>query len=380
MGERVRVGGISSRTAYVKRLSMRIGFVIYGSLDTVSGGYLYDRKLVEYLRTQGDTVEIISLPWRNYASHLTDNFSFRLPPNFDIIIEDELNHPSLIGANAGKHPYPVISLVHHLRCSESRPKWQNDLYRFVEKKYLQSVDGFIFNSKTTERVVTGLLESSKPSVVGYPPTDRFVDRVILENEIRERCKSDELRILFLGNVIYRKGLHTLLRAIRRQHSTFSVDVVGGLGAEPKYAYEMERYVLTHELTSMVKFHEALDNDPLIEMYKQAHVMVVPSSYEGFGIVYLEGMGFGLPAIGTTAGAASEVITHGEDGYLIEPDDAESLTGILNKLSNDRELLLQLSLNAVKRFRSQPRWDETAKGIREFLQHIVGTTSWSSLPK
>ncbi len=53
---------------------MKIGFIIYGSLDTLSGGYLYDRKLVEYFRSQGDTVEIISVPWRNYAAHLTDNF------------------------------------------------------------------------------------------------------------------------------------------------------------------------------------------------------------------------------------------------------------------------------------------------------------------
>ena len=72
---------------------MKIGLLIYGSLDTVSGGYLYDRKLVEYLRAQGDTVEIISLPWRNYAAHLMDNFRFRLPPGLDLLIEDELNHP-----------------------------------------------------------------------------------------------------------------------------------------------------------------------------------------------------------------------------------------------------------------------------------------------
>ncbi len=97
---------------------MKIGLVIYGSLDALSGGYLYDRKLVEYLRGQGDNVEIISLPWRNYAAHLTDNFHFRLPKSMDIMIEDELNHPSLIAANAGKHFYPVVSLVHHLRCSE----------------------------------------------------------------------------------------------------------------------------------------------------------------------------------------------------------------------------------------------------------------------
>jgi glycosyltransferase involved in cell wall biosynthesis len=149
-----------------------------------------------------------------------------------------------------------------------------------------------------------------------------------------------------------------------------VDVVGGLGAEPKYAEDMRRFVTVNGLSSMVKFHGALDNQPLIEMYKQAHVMVVPSSYEGFGIVYLEGMGFGLPAIGTTAGAASEVITHGSDGYLIEPDDASALAGHLHELATNRELLLQLSLNAVKRYESQPKWNETAKSIREFLYRMI----------
>lgn len=47
--------------------------LIYGSLDTLSGGYLYDRKLVEHLRARGDVVDVISLPWRNYGRHLLDN-------------------------------------------------------------------------------------------------------------------------------------------------------------------------------------------------------------------------------------------------------------------------------------------------------------------
>jgi glycosyltransferase involved in cell wall biosynthesis len=348
---------------------MRIGLVIYGSLGTVSGGYLYDRKLVEYLRTQGDTVEVLSLPWRHYAAHLMDNFRFRLPSGLDILIEDELNHPSLIGANAGKHPYPVVSLVHHLRSSELRPKWQNVLYRVVEKKYLRSVDGFIFNSKTTERVVNTVIGNSRPSVIAYPPTDRFGD-AISEDEIRVRAKSHELRILFLGNVIYRKGLHTLLEAVKGLTSNVRVDVVGSMNAEPKYAHEIERYVLTHGLSSRVTFHPSLDDKALAEKLRNAHVLVVPSSYEGFGIVYLEGMGFGLPAIGTTAGAANEIITHGENGYLIKPDDAVSLATHLRELANKRDLLLRLSLNAVKRYKSQPKWDETAKGIREFLHRMI----------
>jgi glycosyltransferase involved in cell wall biosynthesis len=366
---------------------MKIGLIIYGSLDTISGGYLYDRKLVEYLHAQGDTVEIISLPWRNYASHLMDNLHFRLPtpsviarseatkqsPNnqpFDVLIQDELNHPSLIWANQGKHPYPIVSLVHHLRCSELRPKWQNDLYRIAEKKYLQSVDGFIFNSKTTQGVVHGMIRNIKPSIVGHPPTDRFYDRVISDEEIRERAKSDELRILFLGNVIHRKGLHTLVKAAAGQKSKVRVEVVGGLSAEPKYAEEMRRLVTVNGLSSTVTFHGTLDKEPLAEKLKNAHILVVPSSYEGFGIVYLEGMGFGLPAIGTSAGAAGEVITHGEDGYLIKPDDSTALAKHLEELARNRELLARLSLNALKRYKSQPRWEETAGSIRGFLSVIA----------
>ena len=348
---------------------MKIGFVIYGSLDTLSGGYMYDRKLVEYLRAQGDTVEIISLPWRNYASHLTDNLSFKLPANLDILIQDELNHPSLIGANSGKHPYPIVSLVHHLRCSELRPKWQNDLYRVVEKKYLQSVDGFIFNSQTTKRVVNSLLENSKPEVVAYPPTDRF-GKAVSEEGIKERSKKKELRILFLGNVIERKGLHTLLSAVNGLKSKVEVNIVGSLTTDPNYAKQMQEYVAVNSLSSIVTFHASLDNEPLKQKLKKSHVLIVPSSYEGFGIVYLEGMAFGLPAIGTTAGAAGEIIEHGQTGYLIEPNDSNALAAHVSQLASDRELLTQLSLNARKRYIKQPSWNETANQIRKFLQSLI----------
>jgi hypothetical protein len=49
---------------------MRVGMVIYGSLETLTGGYLYDRKLAEHLSAHGDDVDVISLPWRNYGRHL----------------------------------------------------------------------------------------------------------------------------------------------------------------------------------------------------------------------------------------------------------------------------------------------------------------------
>jgi len=342
---------------------MKLGLLIYGSLDTLSGGYLYDRMLVDYLRKQGDAVEIISLPWRNYAAHLTDNFTFRLPPGLDVLIQDELNHPSLLWANRSK-PCPVVSLVHHLRCSELRPKWQNRLYRIIEKHYLQSVDGFIFNSRTTRGVVNGLIVNRKPSIVAYPPTDRFGVQVTVD-EIKLRAQASPLKILFLGNVIERKGLHTLLDALcslSTEH--WILDIVGSLSTDPTYAAAMREKA--SGISASIHFHGALDNVPLAEKLKAAHLLVVPSSYEGFGIVYLEGMGFGLPVIGTTAGAAGEIIEEDKTGYLIEPGNHKTLASLLEKLIRDRALLAELSLNALARYRQQPTWEQTAAEIRAFL--------------
>jgi hypothetical protein len=127
---------------------MRFGLFIYGSLETISGGYLYDRQLVSYLEAQGDQVEIISIPWRSYTQHLLDNLSRDLYSRLinlqvDILLQDELNHPSLFDLNRRLKKsvnYRIISIVHHLRSSEDHPAWQNQFYSAVEKRYLKRVD------------------------------------------------------------------------------------------------------------------------------------------------------------------------------------------------------------------------------------------------
>lgn len=348
---------------------MKVGFVIYGSLDTVSGGYLYDRKLVEYLRAQGDTVEIISLPWRNYAAHLTDNFWFRLPKNLDILIEDELNHPSLIAANAENHSYPIISLVHHLRCSEPRPAWQNLFYRLVEKKYLQGVDGFIFNSKTTRAVVQELVGDEKPFSVGYPAGNRL--GTITEEEIIARTvQSTPLRILFVGAVIPRKGLHILLDAIARlPPSTVTLDVAGGLTHDIKYTNFIRRQIHNRNLSSVVKLHGNFTDHTFVTLLRSSHILALPSSYEGFGIAYLEAMAFGLPVIGTTAGAAKEIINDGETGFIIQPDNSMLLAKRIEFLANSKQKLLQMSLVARKQFLTHPTWIGSFDKVRQFLSSV-----------
>src|SRR5512139_3019874 len=162
---------------------MRVGLIIYDSLDTISGGYLYDRQLVDYLRSCGDTVEVFSLPRRNDARHMLDNFSsdlYRRVGNaeLDVLLEDELTHPSLLRLNRqlrGQVRYPLVSIVHHLRSCEAHPSTLRSGYRWIERRYLASVDAFICNSETTQRAIAAALDRTElaRSVVAYPAGDRF---------------------------------------------------------------------------------------------------------------------------------------------------------------------------------------------------------------
>ena len=356
---------------------MRVGLVIYGSIDTLSGGYLYDRKLVETLERAGDSVEIISIPWRSYGRHLTDSLrgSIRRAlegADVDIMLQDELNHPSLFRANhVIRGRVPIIAIVHHLRLSEMRAGWKNRAYGVIERRYLRSVDGYVFNSETTKRVVEKQIGKEKPNVVAYPAGDRF--RTSMTNaQIRQRAAADgPLRVLFLGNVIERKQLHVLMEAMRLcDDSGVTADVVGGLDVEPDYVSKVRQQVANVGLNERVRFHGALGDDDLQRHLEQANVLAVPSSYEGFGIVYLEGMAFGLPAIATDSGAAHEIITDGQDGYVIQTGSAEELSHRLRGLAADRDLLARMGAQAVERFQRHPTWEQSMTSIRTFLVETV----------
>ncbi len=358
---------------------MRIGLIIYGSLDTLSGGYLYDRKLVQHLRATGHEIQIHSLPWRTYARHLFDNLSSRLKhslisADYDILLEDELNHPSLFWLNNRIKPrvrYPITAIVHHLRSSEARPSWQNLLYRPIERAYLRSVQAFVYNSQTTRTAVERLSHEASPHIVAYPAGDRFNPQISPADIAARARLPGPLTILFLGNVIPRKGLHILLQAAGPvSHDQWELKVIGNLSANRSYTRKVRRWVVDNGLVDSVRFLGVLDKGELAEQLRASHLLVVPSSYEGYGIAYLEGMSFGLPAIATTAGAAGEIITSGKDGYLIDPDDVEALRNILKRLIANREQLIMMGQAARARFLAHPGWRETTTSIASFLEQLL----------
>lgn len=359
---------------------MKLGLVIYGRLSTISGGYLYDRKLVDYLLKAGDQVDVISLPWTWYGRHLTHNLSATLyrelrTASYDVLLQDELNHPSLVLLNQrlrNQVSYPIVSIVHHLRCSERRPAWLNQLYRRIEQRYLASVHGFIFNSDTTRQAVVKLETKrpfpKRPFIIAHPAGDQFQPALTVAQICARAQEGGPLRILFVGNLILRKNLHLLITALSRLPlAEWRLTVVGNTAVSPRYTRLIQRQIRQHHLVDNITLCGTVHHDSLATQMQHSHVLVVPSSYEGFGIVYLEGMGFGLPAIAGIDGAAHELITPGMNGFLAE--NPTELAQHIRSLHQNRDRLAQMSLAAQQHYQNQPTWAETMARVREFLQEI-----------
>ena len=358
---------------------MRIGLIIYGSLETLTGGYLYDRLLVEELRRQGDQVEVISLPWRTYGRHLADNLSpglwrrLRRAP-FEALLQDELNHPSLFWMNRRLRRsirYPVVTIVHLLRCSEPRPAWQNRFYRWVESRYLSGLDGLVFNSQTTRSAVETVLGTTGPGVVAYPGRDHLPGTLTPAQIAVRAQQPGPLRLLFVGNLTPIKGLHVLLRALGQlpAHS-WCLTVVGSLTMDPVYVHSIRQQIAAAGWQERVRLLDTCPNAEVAAHLARHQVLAVPSLYEAFGIAYLEALGFGLPVIGSAAGAAHELISHGKQGFLVAPGDVDTLAHHLRTLQDDRQRLQRMGLAAYQRAQTHPTWADSAGRVRDLLHSLA----------
>jgi glycosyltransferase involved in cell wall biosynthesis len=174
-------------------------------------------------------------------------------------------------------------------------------------------------------------------------------------------------------LIARKGLDTLLRALAQLDSPhWQLHIAGRQDVDRKYSAEMRCLVGEMGLAERVVFLGGVSDRELESEMRLAHVLVVPSQYEGFGIVYLEGMGFGLPAIGTNAGGAGEIIQPGINGWLIDPGDAGALARVLERFLLDRQELQRMSLAAWRRFADFPTWDAGMAALRGSLAGLCGS--------
>jgi glycosyltransferase involved in cell wall biosynthesis len=361
---------------------MRIGFAIYGGLDTVSGGFVYDRALVGALAGIGHQIDVIGLPFHAYARSLVGSclpwrsrarfVEAALGASYDAIIEDELIHPSLSlrrgGPPAGPSPRPLrITLVHNLRSeqpSESFPA----LKRAVERRYLAGVDGAIAVCKQTHAGLRALAGDALPAIVAYPGRDHVAPGVEGDFVDRRAAAPGPLRVLHVASVLPHKGLHRLLDAMARASSDgpeITLDVVGRR-ASTTYARQIERQIVALGLASRVRLHGERRGAELAAIFRRSQVMALPSDREAYSLACLEALGFGLPVLATASGGLGEMLADGREGYLLDPNHPRAWAEALTRLAGDRAALGAMGRAALARYRAHATWHQVALTVQDFL--------------
>lgn len=361
---------------------MHIGIVVYGDLNRTSGGYLYDRTVVNYLRRRGDRVTVFSQPQRPYPLGLIDTFDVPFwrtlsEAPIDVLLQDELNHPSLALGNHWLRraaDFPIVAIVHHLRQSERRSPVDTAISRWIERLYLQSPHAFIFNSEATRRDTIGAtsgMPTDRPSIVAPPSGHRFGEPLDPATVDSRAAGDDPLRLAFVGNVIPRKRLHMLLRGLARVTETdWCLDVVGDLHANPSYTDRVRRLISRSGVTDRVTLHGRLPNANLRQVLERSHTLAVPSAYEGYGIVYVEAMGRGLPVLASPFGGVQDVVEDGTTGFFVR--SASDIAAAARQWGHDRSLLASMGRAALEAYQRFPTWDESSRRIASFLDDLVSS--------
>ena len=370
---------------------LRVGIVIYGSPDQLSGGYLYDRMLGRSLEASGHQVKFLSLRSGTYLTRLASGASgslegqIRAEGPFDVVIIDELCHPSVslglrrLKRRLGDRPRFAL-LVHHLRRNEDVSPFARPLTTALEKRLINSCDGLIVNSSSTLEEVRKLQRRSPPVVVARPSGKRF-SPPSTETHKAMPFSENEFRILFVGNLIPRKGLHTLIEALTVMDAdegrgaspsarrAATITAVGATDVDDRYVADLRRRIGRLGLADRVQFTGAVSDASLEGFYESHDILCVPSQFEGFGIVYLEAMGFGMPAIGSLGGGAADIIQDGENGFLVASGDTRALAVRLNRLRDDPPFYRRMSEAATATYANSPTWEESMGVIEGFLARL-----------
>jgi glycosyltransferase involved in cell wall biosynthesis len=358
---------------------MHIALIIYGSLDEVSGGFLYDRQLVRCLQQRGHRVTTVALPWRSYTRSLTDNVSRRLLrtlhiPAFDLILQDELVHPSFVQVNRRLRritPAPIVSLIHLLRSNENGPAWQRRLYAWIECRYLGSIDGFIYVNRHIEDRVHRMLRVRPPGVVAHPAGDHLAVGLTPQEIARRARRPGPLKIIFVGNLTPLKGLHVVLEALRHvPAATWQLTVIGSLDRDVAYVRRVRRAIGKAGWGANVALLGMLSQAEVSAQLAQSDVFAVPSNPESYSIAYLEAMSHGLPVVAHAQSDSADLVEHGVSGFCMQPDDISGFARHLCTLTQNRQGLAHMSLAARKRFASLPTWDHSMHRAVRFLEDMA----------
>lgn len=345
-----------------------VAFAVPGSLDTPTGGYAYDRHVIEELRNLGWRVEVVNLGDRFPRPDAQTQEAARkrvaeLPAGMPVIV-DGLAFGVLpeVAAEASRR-CALIALVHHPLALESG-LMENEAERFrqSEGRALAHARRVIVTSPATAQVLT--------SHYGVPPDHIAVAEPGTDPAPRAKGSGSAIvHLLAVGSLVPRKGYDVLLDALSALVDLPWRLTIAGERRDEDTARRIEAQIASLRLGDRVSLAGAVSTARLAELYDQADLFVLASRYEGYGMAFAEAIARGVPVIGTTAGAIPGTVAEGA-GILVPPDDVAALTQVLRRLVGDKEVRARLADGAWAAAARLPSWRAAAEIVARTIEAVA----------
>lgn len=336
-----------------------ICFVIPGEIDSPTGGYGYDRRLMTLLPSFGVRVRHVKLPG-SFPVPGTEDLKATLqtltstPPGATLLI-DGLAFGAMPVAMIEKIGRRIIALVHHPLALESglSEDRQTEL-EASERAALALAEKVIVTSAATARILEADYDVPKERItVALPGTDPA---------LRSTGTGTPLQLLCVGAVMPRKGYDVLIAALEPLiHLEWRLNITGALDRDPVAAEDLRERIQVAKLADRVTLSGVVVPATLDRFYENADLFVMPSRFEGYGMALAEAMARGLPIICTTGGAAGETVPD-RAALKVPPDDVIALTRALETALSDRRLRTRLADASWEHGRTLPTWNETARRV------------------
>lgn len=182
-------------------------------------------------------------------------------------------------------------------------------------------------------------------------------------------KDNGTYILYTGRLSWNKGLVDLIRSAKhiiQKYPDISF-VITGRGPIEHYLREL---VTKMRLDNNFSFLGFIDMKHLIKTYQNASIFIFPSYYEGLPTSILEAMACGVPVIATGVGGIPEVISDGENGFIVPIKDPKAITNSVIKLLENQKLRIKMGKIARKTIEENYSWDSIASKALEYYKSIT----------
>ncbi|MER3388585.1 MAG: glycosyltransferase family 4 protein [Microcella sp.] len=337
-------------------------FAIPGDIATLTGGYVYERRLLESLRALGREVR-----------HVRLGASFPDPTDADVA--DTVAQLTALGEDtpiildgfiSGAMPTqslalvhaPLIAVVHHpLALEKGLDDERRARLHRTERDNLALIEHVLVPSPHTAAMLTEhyAVPGERITVV-RPGTDA---------PLGPGAPEQPPLILSVGIQHPRKGHDVLLAALAQLPDRPWRAVIVGSSWHPEHAAQLARQHAALGLGDRVRFAGRVDAAELSGLYRSATVFALATRYEGYGIVFDEALAHGLPIVSCAVGAVPDTVP-ADAGVLVPAEDPSALAAALTAVLTDPVHRARLAVAAARAGAALPRWRDAAEVVARVL--------------